>query len=155
MSERLKEIFGKLSRRLDLVVTGTLIFLLALTGWLYLQEESYNAPEPPQASPKNFSEKIPVPRVIPPKEDQPAEFAEQFEEVDSFFLNANPDIAESEQAEQLIIVNMFDIKTVEEEERRREDLNRQYNVAERMYDNENYREALSMVEQIRERPEPP
>jgi hypothetical protein len=148
MNDQMKEIFVKLSRRLDLVVTGILLFLLALTGWLAYQETNYIPPEATQGQPRNFSEKLPVARVIPPRPDQKPENLAQYEEVAPFVFDPTTDITKDEEAYALVERNMFDIKTVEEAERKAEELNQQYNQAVRLFQDAKFQEALQQVNQI-------
>ena len=150
MKDRLKEIFTNLSRRLDLVATGVLLFLLIITGYLYLRETNYVVESPPPPPPKTWNVKVPMDPVIETDEDDPPGNKEEFEEVSEFFLNANPEIEEDPQARKVIVVNMFDIKTVEEEERLREELNQRYNRAEQLFENEQYQDAREIVNEILE-----
>lgn len=148
MNDRIKELITYLSKRLDLVSTGALLFLLALTLYLYIRESGYVVEEPQPGAPRTFQVKIPLERVIPVEEDRLPEFIEDFEKVDSYFLRTNPNIEDDEVAMRTIMVNVFDIKSVEDAERRREELNRRYNQAERLYQQQQYREAREIVDEI-------
>lgn len=156
MNERMQEILKKALERLDLVVTGVLFGLLVLTIYLYYQESSYIPDDPPPPQPNSWEVQLPMARVVdntppggvPEGEEPPqAENQDEFSEINNAFLQANDDINSDSEARRVIVVNMFNLKTVDDEGLIAE-LNRRYNEAEQLYRNGQSQEALAIVEEI-------
>lgn len=149
MNDRLKELLDKALKRLDLTVTGALVVILVLSGYLYLREKNYSLPEPPPPSPKNFNVKFAVPGHEVPESN--LQYGKAVKDIEEKFIAVNPDISESEQGSVLIRRNMFDLKSIEEQQEFVEEINRDYNVAETLYRERKYEEAKALVEDILKR----
>lgn len=157
MNDQMKEILTKLSRRLDLVVTGVLLLLLCVVVLFYIQESSYQPQALETPARRQWEIKLPMAAIatvtptatpIPGEEKKPVAEAEGWSKVERLLVKANGDINKDDKARRVIAVNMFDIKTVEEAGKEMEELNKRYNEAEKRFSEKNYTEALAIVNEI-------
>ncbi|CAN5405403.1 hypothetical protein BH09SUM1_BH09SUM1_17720 [soil metagenome] len=141
MNDRQKEILLKLYKRLDLVVTGVLILLLVYGGYLILAEKNYTAAELPAPAPRAPEYRIPVAGV-------PNVTNADYDEIIANYVKTNPDINADEKARRIIQNNMFAMKSAEETQAIREEMNALYNQAERAEQAGRYDESRKLVSDI-------
>lgn len=144
MNERYKELFNKAKQRLDLVTIGVLAVLLLLTGYLYQAERAYTVPpvDPPQR--RQFSLKLPD-RTNP---DLEAANVGEFEFVMSIFDHPTIEIDQDPRGARLLRDNMFELKTAEQQEQLREQLNARLREAQGLFQQNRYEDALAIVDEI-------
>lgn len=148
MNDRLKALYQKAQKRLDLVVTGALILLLIITGYLYLAERNFAAPEPPTPAKKQFTLKLPSERLSERMVEPEEQYVKAVSELREKFNPSQASITEDPKASILIRRNMFDVKSVQEEQEREQEMNRLYNRAEALYNQQKYEEASRLIDDI-------
>lgn len=144
MNERFAEILQLMRKRLDLVTIGVLSFLLLVSGYMYQAEKGYVVPpvDPPQR--RQFTVKLPDET----RPDRPAANLEEYEFVLSIFHNPTADIEQDEGGARVIRNNMFELKTVEQQEQLREQLNARLREADGLFRQNRAEEALVIVNEI-------
>jgi hypothetical protein len=142
--DQLKEIGQKLLKRLDLVITGALLLLLGLSIAMVLGEKNAQPPDPPSPTPRRLEARIPLAGIPAAEEVQNPNYTE----VRRLIFDSNPDINSNLAARRMIVNNMFAMKTAAEAEAVREEVNRKYNQAERLFKEGNTGEAGRLVDEI-------
>ncbi|MBI1291247.1 hypothetical protein GC173_08385 [bacterium] len=142
--EKLNEILQLLLKRLDLVVTGALVLLMVVTGWMLLQEQGFTAPPLDDPPLKELALTIPLPNHERSKEIK----NKAYEEVETALIQTDPDLNKNPDAKRLIVNNMFTIKSAAETEAAREENNKKYNQAERLFSEGNIDAARKLVDEI-------
>ena len=142
--EKLNEILQLLLKRLDLVVTGALLVLMGVAGWALLQEQGFTAPPLEDPPLKELALTMPL-----DGHEKSAEVKNKaFDEVMNSLVTVNPDVNANPDIKRLIVNNMFVIKTAAETEAAREENNRKYNQAERLFAEGNKDGARKLVDEI-------
>ncbi|MCC5876545.1 MAG: hypothetical protein JJU11_10045 [Candidatus Sumerlaeia bacterium] len=144
MNDRYKELFNQATQRLDLVTIGVLSVLLLLTGYLYQVERTYTVPpvDPPQR--RQFTVKLPDPT----NPDREAANKEEYDFVLSVFHHPTIEIDQDDRGARLLRNNMFELKTAEQQEQLREQLNTLLREAQGHFQQNRYDEALALVDEI-------
>jgi hypothetical protein len=142
--EKLDEILQLLLKRLDLVITGSLMVLMGIAGWALLQEQGFTAPPLDEPPLRELNLVIPIPH----NERSGEVVNAAYQEVRANILDANPDVTANPDIRRLIVNNMFVIRTAAETEAAREENNRKYNQAERLFNEGNREAALRLVDEI-------
>lgn len=148
MNDRIKELFRKAGERLDLVITGALVLLLIIAGYLFYREQDYTVPPPVDPQPKDFTVKLPIERVDEDLGQDNPEYLEAVRNVQLQFVETEREIQNDPEASILIRRNMFDLKSVREQEQAAEQLNQQYVQADRLYQRGEYEQAREIVNEI-------
>lgn len=147
-NEQLKEILAKMQKRLDLVTLGLLLVFLVTAGYMTIWERNYILPEVPEPSRNQWAVKLPIQGF---GDNVQGEAVEAVKRIQERFINVQPNINEDPDARRLIANNMFDLKAVTEAAAAREELNREYNRAEALFNQRQLDEALRIVNSILER----
>ncbi len=145
MNDRLKEIWEKMQKRLDLVTLAALGLILVGAGFLLYYENNFTLPQPPQPPVNQWKEKFDVPGI---EGEVDQKFAVPTERVLDKFHDPIRNINDDAEASRLIVRNMFEQKTAEEAEQAREEINRQYQAAEALWNEGKNDEAMKILNQI-------
>jgi hypothetical protein len=145
--EKMNEILRKMAKRMDLVALSVIGLLLAVSVWLYIQEQGnvLSSAEPP-AVPR-WQVKLPIAEA--PTQDKADEAKlKHVKSLREAIIDGKKNINDDESARRLIINNMFDLKSVEEQTQVQKELNERYNLAQKAYDAKQYDEALKIIGEI-------
>lgn len=145
--DKMIAILHKIAKRMDLVALGLIGLLMVIMGWMYLAEQEYTLPnvEPPAVP--MWDVKLPMPDTPKLLNANPPVQAsvDTVKRLDDTLFTSKSKINEDENARRLIINNMFDLKSVEEQSVAAKELNEQVNAAQRAADAKRYDEALTIL----------
>ena len=143
MNDQTREILNKLLKRLDLVTLAILFILLGSVGYLVLAEQGYTTAETESPPPKPWTYKLPIPGKTPDPEALKA-----YNRVEANIIKGDGNINNDPEARRIIQNNMFDLKTIQENTQLAEQLNKQYNEAEKLFAEKKFAESLVIVNDI-------
>ncbi len=133
MKEKLQNFIKILLTNADRTVTALLgLILLAMIG-LYAREQTRTETPPPEPPAKPFDTKLPN---------------EDYERLVSSYIQVNEDITQDPDSRRLIEHNMFDLKSVKEQEELAKQLDSQVDQAERLIQQGQTDEAAALLDTV-------
>ncbi|MCC6547723.1 hypothetical protein IT570_11205 [Candidatus Sumerlaeota bacterium] len=148
--DKMVAVLHKVAKRMDLVALGLIGLLMVIMGWMYISEQDYQLPETPSPPVPLWDLKLPIPDTPKlPNSNPPVESSiKNVKRLDEILFTSKAKIAEDEGARRLLINNMFDLKSVEEQSVAAKEANEQVNAAQRAADARRYDEALTILKGV-------